>query len=222
MIDSCTVDIEYCDRRTNRVLSRKKREKASVRVRKISGGIEIKITARNILDLFISENPVSFDRRKSEGILKIKMLEQFCNLHISDATEDQIVSCLRVLSLLSPVAPTRKSLLVRNVCDQNDNKENNAVEPNISDETCIRKGSCGATINVDKSPPVRSTPEKSVAGLSCDQRKVHLPVKRQMTFGTGTPSKSSDLMRSLLSPQNLRYRCKILIPIVSFKKSLHF
>lgn len=204
MIDSCTVDIEYCDRRTNRVLSRKKRENASVRIRKISGGIEIKITARNILDLFITENPVLFDRRKSEGMLQIKMLEQFCVVHISGATEDQIVSCLRVLSNLSPVAPTRKSLLVSNVCDQNDNKENNEARPNISDETSIRKGSCGATFNVDKSPPVRSTPEKSVVGLSCDQRKVHQPVKRQMTFGTGTPSKSSEVLRSLMSPQNLR------------------
>ena len=213
MIDSCTVDIEYCDRRTNRVLSRKKREQASVRVRKISGGTEIKITARNILDLFITENPVLFDRRKSEGILQIKMLEQFCIVHISDATEDQIVSCLRVLSILSPVAPTRKSFLVSNVCDENDNKENDAVEPKISNGTSIWKGLSGATMNVDKGPPVRSTPEKSVVVLSCDQRKLHQPVKRHMTFGTGTPSKSTDVMRSLMSPQNLRsvvHYCRIL------------
>ena len=197
MIDSCTVDIEYCDRRTNRVLSRKTREKAAVRVRKISGGIEVKITALNILDLFITENPVLFDRQKSEGILKIKIIEQFCVVHISDATESQIVSCLRAFSFLSPVALIRKTSLVSSLYKEDGNKENMAVDLNKRD----RKASCADTLNTDERLLVKSTPEKNVLGLSLD----NLPVKRQMAFGSGTPSKSSDVMRSLLSPQNLRY-----------------
>ena len=205
MIDSCTADIEYCDRRTNRVLSRKTREKAAVRVRKINGGIEIKISALNILDLFISENPFVFDRQKSEGILKIKILEQFCVIHISDASEVQIASCLRVFSFLSPLALTRKALPASNLNNEENDKENTAVEPNIRNGVPIGEVSCSSTLNRDENSLVKSTPEKNVLGLSYDKRKVHLPVKRQMAFGSGTPSKISDNVQSILSPQNLRY-----------------
>ena len=204
MIDSCTVDIEYCDRRTNRVLSRKKREDAAVRVRKINGGMEIKITALNIVDLFITEEPVLFDRQKTEGILKIKMLEQLCVVHISNATERQIVSCLQAFSFSSPGAPTRKTLPVSNLCNEDDNKENKASHSKIRTRTPTAKASSRNDLNVNENPLVKSTPEKNVLGLTCDQRKAHLPVKRQIAFGTGTPSKPSDAMRSMLSPQNLR------------------
>lgn len=205
MIDSCTVDIEYCDRRTNRVLSRKKREDAAVHVRKINGGMEIKITALNIVDLFITEKPVLFDRQKTEGILKIKMLEQLCVIHISNASESQIVSCLQAFSFSSPGVPTRKNLPVSDLCNEDDNKENKASELSIRNRASTRKASSRNATNIDENSPVKSTPEKNVSGLTCDQRKAHFPVKRQIAFGTGTPSKPSDVMRSMLSPQNLRY-----------------
>ena len=205
MIDSCTVDIEYCDRRTNRVLSRKKREDAAVHVRKINGGMEIKITALNIVDLFITEKPVLFDRQKTEGILKIKMLEHLCVVHISNASESQIVSCLQVFSFSSPGAPTRKTLPVSDLCNEDDNKENRASELSIRNRTSNGKASSRNATNIDENSLVKSTPEKNVLGLTCDQRKAHLPGKRQIAFGTGTPSKPSDVMRSMLSPQNLRY-----------------
>lgn len=204
MIDSCTVDIEYCDRRTNRVLSRKKREDAAVHVRKINGGVEIKITALNIVDLFITEKPVLFDRQKTEGILKIKMLEQLCVVHISNASESQIVNCLQAFSFSSPGAPTRKTLPVSNLWNEDDNKENKASHSNIRNRAPTVKASSRNDLNVDENALVKSTPEKNVLGLTCDQRKAHLPVKRQIAFGTGTPSKPSDVMRSMLSPQNLR------------------
>jgi hypothetical protein len=204
MIDNCTVDIEYCDKRTNRVLSRKKREDAAVHVRKINGGMEIKITALNIVDLFITEKPVLFDRQKTEGILKIKMLEQLCVVHISNASESQIVNCLQAFSFSSPGAPTRKTLPVSSLCNEDDNKENKPSHSNIRTRTPTAKASSRNDLNVDENPIVKSTPEKGVLGLTCDQRKAHLPVKRQIAFGTGTPSKPSDVMRSILSPQNLR------------------
>jgi hypothetical protein len=204
MIDSCTVDIEYCDRRTNRILSRKKREDAAVHVRKINGGMEIKITALNIVDLFITEKPVLFDRQKTEGILKIKMLEQLCVVHISNASESQIISCLQAFSFSSPGAPTRKTFPVSNLCNEDNNKENKASELNVRKRTPTVKASKRNVTDIDESPLVKSTPEKIVLGLTCDQRKAHLPVKRQIAFGIGTPSKPSDVMRSMLSPQNLR------------------
>lgn len=181
------------------VLSRKTREKASVSIRKISGGFEISIMIRdNLMDLFITEKPVVFDRLKSEGKLTIKVPEQLCSISIRDTTEEFIAGLLVGFSYLK--SPT---VVKKNICEKaslRDNKENIPLDsPKKTSMLSTESPKATQNIKTYRSPD-KSIPPVVTAGLS----KLMSPTKRLIAFGTGTPSKIADGRYALSSPHNLR------------------
>lgn len=185
------------------VLSRKTREKASVTVRKISGGFEISIMVRgNLMDLFISERPVAFDRLKSEGKLTIKVPEQLCSISIRDTTEKSITDVLEIFSCSHPPDVGKKNL--GETVDFTDNKEN---IPQHSPKNTLTKQSMKSSHTPDKFTP----PTIATTGIS----KLKSPTKRLIAFGTGTPSKITDGRCALSSPHNLRSSLYMLSSCIS-------
>lgn len=181
------------------VLSKKTREKASISVRKISGGFDVSIRIRdNLMDLFITEKPVVFDRLKSEGKLTIKVLEQLCSISIRDTTEESISDLIKVFSnLKSPVA-------VKNVLSEKlsfgENKENIPLDSPKKTSMLAGESPKGRlSLKANRSPEKSALPLVT-AGFS----KLMSPTKRLIAFGTGTPSKIADGRYALSSPHNLR------------------
>jgi hypothetical protein len=199
MIDCCNVDMQYFHKRTNMVLSRKTREKASISIRKINGGFDISIRIRdNLMDLFITEKPVVFDRLKSEGKLTIKVPEQLCSISIRDTTEEFITDLLEGFSYLKSPLAIKKVL--REKKSLGENKENIPLD-SPTKTSMLTAVSPKAKINVkaNRSPEKSALPAKN-SGFS----RLVSPTKRVIAFGTGTPSKIADGRCTLNSPHNLR------------------
>ena len=211
MIDCCNVDIQYFHKRTNTVLSRKTREKASISIRKIRGGFDISVRIHdNLMDLFITEKPVVFDRLKSEGKLTIKVPEQLCSISIRDTTEDFITDLLEGFSC------SKSPVLAKKVFSDNtflgDNKEN--IPLNSPNKTSMLKTESPKSIlnvKANRSPQKSALPVVT-AGFS----KLMSPIKRVIAFGTGTPSKIADGKYALSSPHNLRSTLYIALIMLMF------
>jgi hypothetical protein len=220
MIDCCNVDIQYFHKRTNIVLSRKTREKATISIRKISGGFDISIRILdNLMDLFITEKPVVFDRLKSEGKLTIKVPEQLCSISIRDTTEAFINDLMERFSCLKSPVITRKVLSEK--MPLGENKENIPLNsPKKTSMLTADSPKAKMNVKVTHSPGKSALPVMT-SGFS----RLMSPTKRVIAFGTGTPSKIADGRCALSSPHNLRSTSHVtliyLMLVLSMNCSLH-
>ena len=216
MIRCCTVDIEYFEKKTNRVHAGNVRTNATFSMRKINGGFEISVKTGNSNDLFISEKPMIYDKLITDGKITIKIIENRCAISVRDTVEENIRNLLEVLSQNSPGLIRRQSAPPEKQQVSSNNKEN--VGQNfLSDivENTQRNN------RYNKSSPEskeRITLNNNVLDnkVSCTVINLHYPkqtkkvlssnpIKRMIPLGTGTPSKSENGgLSSFTSPQNLR------------------
>lgn len=204
MISSCNIVIEHFDKRTNRVLTRKTRNKSSIRVRQISGKFEIYIKTLNIIDFFISEKPIVFDRLKSEGKLTIKIPEQLSSISVSDTSEAIISEFLGVLSYVKPVIVRSNKSPGKSQFDDID-KENVPLNLNGKDENSPTGSPDSKLLRKIAISPSKSPCGKSLTSKTVDvTRKLQSPIKRRIPLGTGTPSKNLNGALSNVSPHNIR------------------
>ena len=183
MMNSCTVEIEYYDKKTNRVQSRNKRENAIFSIRKINGGFEISVKTARSNDLFITEKPIVSDKLLEEGKISIRIPENRCSLCIKNADESSLETLLGVLSHSSPgiqkrnimPQPQRKQLNddIDNIPEDNEENIpprsqniNNVPRPPF--ESPASKNSCTKSFGIlnDTSPNTERTPGK------CTPKKV--------------------------------------------------
>lgn len=172
---SCNVNIQFFDKRTSQLKSKKLRINAIVRIRKINGGFEIVIKTANTNEFFITEKPTIFQKLKVDGKVTLKIPEQTCSLLIHDTNEESIDILLEVFSstMLVPVpAPVQ-------------------IQKNSSDaiHTPESKKFAKQKFNLDSPPSYILNPHK-----------LKSPIKRIIFIGTGTPSKNLNSN----SPQNCR------------------
>jgi hypothetical protein len=160
---SCNVDIQFFDKRTSQLKSRKSRINATVRIRKINGGFEIVIKTANTNDFFITEKPIIFQKLKVDGKATLKIPEQTCSLLIHDTSEQSIDILLEVFSSTMPVP----------VPVQIQKTSFNAIYTPESKKKSKQK-------LVLDSPP----------SYSLNPHKLKSPIKRIIIIGTGTPSKN--------------------------------
>jgi hypothetical protein len=97
MIACCHCDIEFIDKRTNQLERRCPRPRAAVAARRITGGVEITIKTEHNRDVFVSKEPVVFDKFSGEGKLTVKIPEYLNILLIRNAAVDEIQKLLRVI-----------------------------------------------------------------------------------------------------------------------------
>ena len=216
MIHSCTVDIEYFDKKTNRVHTRNVRASATFGMRKINGGFEISVKTGNSNDLFITEKPMIYDKLITDGKITIKIIENRCAVSVRDTVEENIRNLLEVLSQSSPGLIRRQSAPPEKLHNFSHNKENICQEESSNIIKKIDKNN-----RHNKSSPEskeRITLNNNIPNnkLSCTSINLNSPkgptkilssnpVKRTIPFGTGTPSKNENGgLSSFSSPQNLR------------------
>lgn len=220
MIQCCTVNIEYFDKKTNRVHTRNVRRNAAFSMRKINGGFEITVKSANNNDLFITEKPLIYDKFVTDGKITIKIPENRCAISIQDTVEDDIRNLLQVLSQNSPGLVRRASTVRPQVLKFGDNKENiyqdlklnisPKPEKTYSDNKSSFRSPDSKERTTSRNNLFNKSPPPFDSSINLHSPKVSrkltspIPIKRRIT-----PTKNEkEGLSSLSSPQNLRYFCK--------------
>lgn len=171
---NCNVDIEFFDKRSSQLKSKKSRTNATFRLRKINGGFEFYIKTANSSDLFITEKPTILQKLKLDGKITFKIPEQTCSLLIHDTNEQSINILLEVFSSTIPLSIPMQ------------------VKRNSSDAILTPESK-----NRFKPKSILDSPSSCIL---YPQQKLKSPIKRRIIIGTGTPSKNGNCN----SPQNHR------------------